>query len=109
MKLKAAESTAVQLFASYRRKGMAVDKAMAIVGASLQITPQDLAELLSKLDLLDTAPNAIAATATATDMAEVDIAEGLNALANEGPRQLGDGHISFKDILEDFPDTEGNA
>tara|TARA_B100000963_G_scaffold97553_1_gene84248 strand:+ start:146 stop:475 length:330 start_codon:yes stop_codon:yes gene_type:complete len=109
MKLKATESTAVQLFASYRRKGMAADKAMAIVGASLQITPQDLAELLSKLDLLDTAPNAIAATATATDMAEVDIAEGLNALANEGPRQLGDGHISFKDILEDFPDTEGNA
>ena len=111
MKLKATESTAVQLFASYRRKGMAADKAMAIVGASLQITPQDLAELLSKLDLLDTAPNAIAATATATatDMAEVDIAEGLNALANEGPRQLGDGHINFRDILEDFPDTEGNA
>ena len=107
MKLKATESTAVQLFASYRRKGMAADKAMAIVGASLQITSQDLAELLSKLDLLDTAPNAIAATAT--DMAEVDIAEGLNALANEGPRQLGDGQISFKDILEDFPDTEGNA
>ena len=109
MKLKATESTAVQLFASYRRKGMAADKAMAIVGASLQITPQDLAELLSKLDLLDTAPNAIAATATATDMAEVDIAEGLNALADEGPRQLGDGHINFRDILEDFPDTEGNA
>ena len=80
---------------------------MAIVGASLQITPQDLAELLSKLDLLDTAP--IAATAAPKDMAEVDIAEGLNALSNEGPRQLGDGHISFKDILEDFPDTEGSA
>ena len=33
---------------------MAEDKAMAIVGASLQITPQDLAELLTSLDLLDT-------------------------------------------------------
>ena len=107
MKLKATESTAVQLFASYRRKGMAEDKAMAIVGASLQITRQDLAELLSTLDLLNSAP--VAAAAPATDMAEVDIAEGLNALANEGPRQLGDGHISFKDILEDFPDTDGNA
>ena len=107
MKLKATESTAVQLFASYRRKGMAEDKAMAIVGASLQITPKDLAELLSTLDLLDTAP--IAAAAPAADMAEVDIAEGLNALSHEGPRKLGDGHISFKDILEDFPDTEGNA
>ena len=107
MKLKAAESTAVQLFASYRRKGMAEDKAMAIVGASLQITPQDLAELLTALDLLDNAP--VAAAAPTTDMAEVDIAEGLNALANEGPRQLGDGHINFRDILEDFPDTEGNA
>ena len=107
MKLKAAESTAVQLFASYRRKGMAVDKAMAIVGASLQITPQDLAELLTSLDLLDAAP--IAATAAPKDMAEVDIAEGLNALADEGPRQLGDGHINFRDILEDFPETEGNA
>ena len=107
MKLKATESTAVQLFASYRRKGMAEDKAMAIVGASLQITPQDIAELLTSLDLLDASP--IAATATPKDMAEVDIAEGLNALANEGPRQLGDGHINFRDILEDFPDTEGNA
>ena len=107
MKLKATESTAVRLFASYRRKGMAEDKAMAIVGASLQITPQDLAELLSKLDLLDTAP--IAAAAPATEIVEVDIADGLNALSNEGPRQLGDGQISFKDILEDFPDTEGNA
>ena len=107
MKLKATESTAVQLFASYRRKGMAADKAMAIVGASLQITPQDLAELLTSLDLLDASP--IAATAAPKDMAEVDIAEGLNALADEGPRQLGDGHISFRDILEDFPDTEGNA
>jgi len=107
MKLKATESTAVQLFASYRRKGMAADKAMAIIGASLQITQQDLAELLSKLDLLDTAP--IAATAAPKDMAEVDIAEGLNALANEGPRQLGDGQLNFRDILEDFPDTEGNA
>ena len=107
MKLKAAESTAVQLFASYRRKGMAVDKAMAIVGASLQITPQDLAELLSKLDLLDTAP--IATAAAPKDMAEVDIAEGLNALSHEGPRQLGDGQLNFRDILEDFPDTEGNA
>ena len=107
MKLKAKESTAVRLFASYRRKGMAEDKAMGIVGASLQITQQDLAELLTSLDLLDTAP--IAAAAQAADMAEVDIAEGLNALANEGPRQLGDGHINFKDILEDFPDTEGNA
>ena len=107
MKLKAAESTAVQLFASYRRKGMAEDKAMAIVGASLQITPQDLAELLTSLDLLDVVP--IAATAAPKDMAEVDIAEGLNALADEGPRQLGDGHINFRDILEDFPDTEGNA
>ena len=107
MKLKATESTAVQLFASYRRKGMAADKAMAIVGASLQITPQDLAELLSKLDLLDTAP--IAAAAPAKDMAEVDIAEGLNALSNEGPKQLGDGQLNFRDILEDFPDTEGNA
>ena len=107
MKLKATESTAVQLFASYRRKGMAADKAMAIVGASLQITPQDLAELLNSLDLLDTAP--VAAAAPVTDVAEVDIAEGLNALSNEGPRQLGDGHINFKDILEDFPDTEGNA
>ena len=107
MKLKATESTAVQLFASYRRKGMAADKAMAIVGASLQITPQDLAELLTSLDLLDASP--IAATAAPKDMAEVDIAEGLNALANDGPRQLGDGHINFKDILEDFPDTEGNA
>ena len=86
---------------------MAEDKAMAIVGASLQITPQDLAELLTSLDLLDVAP--IAATAAPKDMAEVDIAEGLNALANEGPRQLGDGHINFRDILEDFPDTEGNA
>ena len=107
MKLKATESTAVQLFASYRRKGMAADKAMAIVGASLQITPQDLAELLTSLDLLDAAP--FAATVAPKDMAEVDIAEGLNALSNEGPRQLGDGQISFKDILEDFPDTEGNA
>ena len=107
MKLKAAESTAVRLFASYRRKGMAADKAMAIVGASLQITPQDLAELLTSLDLLDASP--IAATAAPKDMAEVDIAEGLNALADEGPRQLGDGHINFRDILEDFPDTEGNA
>ena len=107
MKLKAAESTAVQLFASYRRKGMAADKAMAIVGASLQINSQDLAELLTSLDLLDTAPVA-AATSTA-DMAEVDIAEGLNALSNEGPRQLGDGQLNFRDILEDFPDTEGNA
>ena len=107
MKLKATESTAVRLFASYRRKGMAADKAMAIVGASLQIAQQDLAELLTSLELLDKAP--IAAAAPATDMAEVDIAEGLNALSNEGPRQLGDGHISFKDILEDFPDTEGNA
>ena len=107
MKLKATESTAVQLFASYRRKGMAADKAMAIVAASLQITPQDLAELLASLDLLEAAP--IAATAPSTDMSEVDIAEGLNALSHEGPRQLGDGHISFKDILEDFPDTEGNA
>ena len=107
MKLKAAESTAVQLFASYRRKGMAEDKAMAIVGASLQITPQDLAELLTALDLLDNAP--VAAAAPTTDMAEVDIAEGLNALSHEGPRQLGDGHINFRDILEDFPDTEGNA
>ena len=107
MKLKAAESTAVRLFASYRRKGMAEDKAMAIVGASLQITPQDLAELLTSLDLLDASP--IAATAAPKDMAEVDIAEGLNALADEGPRQLGDGHINFRDILEDFPDTEGNA
>ena len=105
MKLKATESTAVQLFASYRRKGMAEDKAMAIVGASLQITPQDLAELLTSLNLLGTAPVA----AAATNMAEVDIADGLNALSHEGPRQLGDGHISFKDILEDFPDTEGNA
>ena len=107
MKLKATESTAVQLFASYRRKGMAEDKAMVIVGASLQITPQDLAELLTSLDLLDTAP--IAAAAPATDMAEVDIADGLNALSNEGPRQLGDGRINFKDILEDFPDTKGSA
>ena len=107
MKLKATESTAVQLFASYRRKGMAADKAMAIVGASLQITKQDLAKLLTSLDLLDASP--IAATAAPKDMAEVDIAEGLNALANEGPRQLGDGHINFRDILEDFPDTEGNA
>ena len=107
MKLKAKESTAVQLFASYRRKGMAADKAMAIIGASLQITPQDLAELLTSLDLLDTAP--IAAAAPATDMAEVDIAEGLNALSHEGPRQLGDGQLNFKDILEDFPDTGGNA
>ena len=107
MKHKAAESTAVQLFAYYRRKGMAEDRAMAIVGASLQITPQDLAELLTSLDLLDAAP--IAATEAPKDMAEVDIAEGLNALANEGPRQLGDGHINFRDILEDFPDTEGNA
>ena len=86
---------------------MAEDKAMAIVGASLQITPQDLAELLTSLDLLDTAPVAVAARAT--DMAEVDIAEGLNALSNEGPRQLGDGQLNFRDILEDFPDTEGNA
>ena len=107
MKLKATESTAVQLFASYRRKGMAVDKAMAIIGASLQIAQQDLAELLTSLDLLDTAP--VAAAAPAKDLAEVDIAEGLNALANEGPRQLGDGHIKFKDILEDFPNTQGNA
>ena len=107
MKLKATESTAVQLFASYRRKGMAADKAMAIVGASLQITQQDPAELLKSLALLDTTP--VATAAPATDMAEVDIAEGLNALSNEGPRQLGDGQISFKDILEDFPDTEGNA
>ena len=86
---------------------MAEDKAIAIVGASLQITRQDLAELLTSLDLLDTAP--LAAAAPATDMAEVDIAEGLNALSHDGPRQLGDGHINFKDILEDFPDTEGNA
>ena len=107
MKLKATESTAVQLFASYRRKGMAGDKAMAIVGASLQITQQDLAELLTSLDLLDTAP--VAAAASTADMAEVDIAEGLNALSNEGPRQLGDGQLNFRDILEDFPDTEGNA
>ena len=42
-------------------------------------------------------------------MAEVDIAEGLNALSNEGPRQLGDGQLNFRDILEDFPDTEGSA
>ena len=107
MKLKAKESTAVRLFASYRRKGMAEDKAMAIVGASLQITQQDLAELLTSLDLLETAP--VAAAAPATDMAEVDIADGLNALSNEGPRQLGDGQLNFRDILEDFPDTEGNA
>ena len=107
MKLKATERTAVQLFASYRRKGMAEEKAMAIVGASLQITQQDLAELLSKLDLLDTAP--IAAAAAPKDMAEVDIAEGLNALSHEGPRQLGDGQLNFRDILEDFSDTEGNA
>ena len=107
MKLKATESTAVRLFASYRRKGMAEDKAMAIVGASLQITQQDLAELLTSLDLLETAP--VAAAAPATDMAEVDIADGLNALSNEGPRQLGDGQLNFRDILEDFPDTEGNA
>ena len=107
MKLKAAESTAVQLFASYRRKGMAEDKAMAIVGASLQITPQDLAELLTSLDLLDNAP--VAAAVSTADMAEVDIADGLNALSHEGPRQLGDGHIKFKDILEDFPDTKGNT
>ena len=86
---------------------MAADKAMAIVSASLQITKQDLAELLTSLDLLNTAPSA--AAAPSTDMAGVDIADGLNALANEGPRQLGDGHINFKDILEDFPDTEGNA
>ena len=103
MKLKATESTAVQLFASYKRKGMAEDKAVAIVGASLQITPKDLAELLTALDILDTAPIAAAA-----NMAEVDIADGLNALSNEGPRQLGDGHIVFRDILEDFPDTEDN-
>lgn len=107
MKLKAKESTATQLFTSYRRKGMAEDKAIAIVGASLQITPQDLAELLTSLGLLDMVP--IAAAAPTTDMAEVDIADGLNALSNEGPRQLGDGRLSFKDILEDFPDTEGNA
>lgn len=107
MRLKATESTAVQLFASYRRKGMAEDKAMAIVGASLQITPQDLADLLTSLDLLDAAP--IAAATLVTDIAEVDIAEGLNALSNKDPRQLGDGHISFKDILEDFPSTEGNT
>ena len=80
---------------------------MAIVGASLQITKQGLAELLSTLDLLDATPTVTAAPAT--DMAEDDIAEGLNALSHEGPRQLGDGHISFKDILEDFPDTEDNA
>ena len=86
---------------------MAVDKAMAIVGASMQIAQQDLAELLKSLDLLNTAP--VATAAPATDMAEADIAEGLNALSNEGSRQLGDGHIKFKDILEDFPDTEGEA
>ena len=86
---------------------MAADKAMAIVGASLQIAQQDLAELLTSLDLLDTAP--VAAAASTADMAEVDIAEGLNALSNEGLRELGDGHIKFKDILEDFPDTEGSA
>ena len=86
---------------------MAEDKAMAIVGASLQITQQDLAELLNSLDLLDAAP--VAAAAPATDLAEVDIAEGLNALSNEGPRQLGDGQLNFRDILEDFPETEGNA
>ena len=107
MKLRATESTAARLFASYRRKGIAEDKAIAIVGASLQITPKDLAELLTSLDLLDTAP--IATAAPATDMAEVDIADGLNALSNEGPRQLGDGQINLRDILEDFPDTEGNA
>ena len=107
MKLKAKESTAVKLFASYRRKGMAADKAITIVGASLQITPQDLAELLTSLDLLDGTP--IASAAPPADMAEVDIAEGLNALANEGPRQLGDGQLNFRDILEDSPDTEGNA
>ena len=107
MKLKATESTAVQLFASYRRKGMAEDKAMAIVGASLQITPQDLAELLTSLDLLDTAP--LPRQQPLTDMAEVDIAEGLNALQMRARGQLGDGHINFRDILEDFPDTEGNA
>ena len=107
MKLKATESTAVRLFASYRKKGMAEDKAMAIVGASLQITSKDLAELLSSLALLNTAP--IAAAAPTTNMAEVDIADGLNALSHEGPRQLGDGHINFRDILEDFVDTEGNA
>lgn len=86
---------------------MAEDKAIAIVGASLQITHQDLAELLTSLGLLDMVP--IAAAAPTTDMAEVDIADGINALSNEGPRQLGDGRLSFKDILEDFPDTEGNA
>ena len=107
MKLKATESTAVQLFASYRRKGMAEDKALAIVGASLQITPQDLAELLTLLGLLDTALTT--AAAPATDIAEVDIAEGLNALSYDSPTQLGDGQINFKDILEDVPDTEGNA
>ena len=86
---------------------MAEDKAMAIVGASLQITPQDLAELLTSLNLLDTVP--VAPAAPATDVAEADIAEGLNALSHEGPRQLGDGQLNFRDILEDFPDTEGNA
>ena len=86
---------------------MAADKAMAIVGASLQITPQDLAKLLTSLDLLNTAP--VAAAAPATEMSEVDIAEGLNALSHENPRQLGDGQLNFRDILEDFPDTDGNA
>ena len=87
---------------------MAADKAMAIVGASrCKSHRKDLAELLTSLDLLDAAP--VATAASTADMAEVDIAEGLNALSNEGPRQLGDGQLNFRDILEDFPDTEGNA
>ena len=64
MKLKATESTAVQLFASYRRKGMAADKAMAIVGASLQIAQQDLADLLTSLELLDKALSALSVQIT---------------------------------------------
>ena len=107
MKLKAKESTAVKLFVSYRRKGIAQDNAIAIVSASLGLTPRDLVELLTALALIDTALNA--ADTPATDMAQVDIAEGLNALSNEAPRQPGDGQINFRDILEDFTEPEGNA
>ena len=106
MKLTATESTAVKLFSSYRRKGIADDRAMAIVGASLQITVQDLAELLTSLHLLGTSP--VAAGAPSRDMAEVDIADGLNTLSTDAPRQLGDGRLNFKDILEDLPNTKGN-
>ena len=88
MTLTATESTAVKLFSFYRTKERADDRTMATVG-SLQITPQDLAEMLTSFHLLGTSP--VAAGAPARDIAEVDIAEGLNALSTETPKQRATG------------------